>query len=120
MFCASIAIVGTNLNANEKEKANSYGIFIEIIDKVNSLGSTVRKNNENAEIIMHILRIIAIAKSKDKKRVFKIMIKRNKKDKPLMLLAHIFKIFPEIKRGRRLSNMIKRGMISVNNNAFIV
>jgi hypothetical protein len=62
IFCVSIAMVGTNLNANEKENAYSYGIFIVISERAKSFGSTVKKNKENAEIIIEILKIIAIAK----------------------------------------------------------
>jgi hypothetical protein len=61
IFCVSIATVGTNLKANEKEKAYSYGIFILINDKAKSFGSTVKKNKENAEIIIEILKIMEIA-----------------------------------------------------------
>jgi hypothetical protein len=61
IFCVSIAIVGTNLNANEKENAYSYGIFIVIRERAKSFGSTVKKNKENAEIIIEILKIIAMA-----------------------------------------------------------
>jgi hypothetical protein len=64
IFCVSIAIVGTNLNANEKENAYSYGIFIVIRERAKSFGSTVKKNKENAEIIIEILKIIAMANDK--------------------------------------------------------
>ena len=53
-------MVGTKRNAREKLNANSKGTFIEIRDKDNSLGSTVRKNRENEDIIMIIRIIIAM------------------------------------------------------------
>jgi len=75
-------MVGTNLNAKEKEKANSYGIFIDIKERAKLFGSTVKKKIENAEIITKILNIIAIAKDKDRNNVFKTIIKIIKKDNP--------------------------------------
>ena len=81
MFCVSIAIVGTNLNASENENAYSYGIFIEIRESAKSFGSTVKKKIENVDTMINILKIIAIAKDNDINNVFKIIMKINKKDK---------------------------------------
>ncbi|GAH82272.1 unnamed protein product [marine sediment metagenome] len=82
IFWASLAIVGTNLNAKEKEKANSYGNFIDIKERAKSFGSTVKKKIENADTMIQILNIIAIAKDKDMNNVFNIIIKRTKNDNP--------------------------------------
>ena len=57
-------MVGTNRKAKENEKANSYGTFIEMRESAKSLGSTVRKKIENAEIIIVIRMIIAREKEK--------------------------------------------------------
>ncbi len=119
IFWASFAIVGTNLNASEKEKANSYGNFIDIKERAKLFGSTVKKKIENAETIMKILNIIARAKDKDMNKVFKTIIKMTKNDKPRMLLTHCLKIFPIITSGIRLKNIKNNGMIWLNNNPVI-
>lgn len=113
-------MVGTNLKASEKEKANSYGIFIDIKESAKLFGSTVKKKIENAEIIMKILNIMAIAKDREMNNVFKIIIKMTKKDNPRMLLIHCLKIFPITTSGTRLNKIRNKGMIWLNNNATIV
>ena len=113
-------MVGTNLNAKEKEKANSYGNFIDIKDKAKLFGSTVKKKIENAETMIKILKIIAIAKDKEMNKVFRTIIKMTKKDKPRILFTHCLKIFPITIRGIRLKKIKNNGIIWLNNNAVIV
>ena len=93
---------------------------MDINESAKSFGSTVRKKIENAETIIVILKIIDIANVKDMKNVFKIIIKINKKDKPLILFSHFLKILPEIIKGIKLRKIIKSGTIVVNNKALMV
>jgi hypothetical protein len=111
MFWASIAIVGTNLNAKEKENANSYGNFIVINDNAKSFGSTVKKKREKAETIIYIRKIIATANEKDMNRVFNMRINSIRKDMARILLSHCFKSLPIMIRGIKLKKMINRGTI---------
>jgi hypothetical protein len=86
---------------------------MEINESAKSLGSTVRKNIEKAVTIIEILKIIEMAKEKDKKKVFNIMMMINKNDNPRMLFNHCLNSLPEAIIGIRLNNIINRGMISV-------
>jgi hypothetical protein len=107
--------VGTNLNAKEKENAYSYGIFIEIRDKAKSFGSTVKKNKENADIIIEILRIMAIAKDNPYSlinKVFKTIIKTYKKVIPLTLFTHFLNNLPIIIIGSKVIKINNKGIIS--------
>jgi hypothetical protein len=108
-------MVGTNLNANEKEKAYSYGIFILIRDRAKSFGSTVKKNNENADIIIEILKIIATEKDNpfsSIKSVLRTRIKMKRKDIPFMLFTHFLKSLPKIMIGSRVIKISNKGTIS--------
>jgi hypothetical protein len=93
---------------------------MEIKDKAKSFGSTVKKNIENADSIIDILRTIAIAKFNERNNVFKriMMIKRN--DMPFKLLNHDLNNLPRRMRGIKLINNINKGTISLNIKAFIV
>jgi hypothetical protein len=112
--------VGTNLNAKEKENANSYGNLIEIRERAKSLGSTVRKKIEKADTMIYILNTIATAKEREINKVFKIIIKRIKNDNPRILLIHCLNNFPKRIKGIKLKKMKIKGTISVYNNALIV
>jgi len=68
---------------------------------------------------MQILIIIEIANDNDRKKVFKIIIRRIKNDKLWMLLSHCFINFPTKIRGIKLKKIIIKGMISVNSKALI-
>ena len=105
--------MGTNLKANENENANSYGNFIEIKERAKSFGSTVKKKIEKAETIIIILIIIAIANDKEINNVFKITMKKIKKDKPRMLLNHCLNNFPIRIKGIKLTIIKSKGIISV-------
>ncbi|MFX1358527.1 MAG: hypothetical protein ACFFA8_14760, partial [Promethearchaeota archaeon] len=89
-------------------------------DNAKSLGSTVKKKIEKAEIIIEILKIIAIAKFNDKNNVFKKSTNKKRNDKPRILLNHILNNLPEKIIGINVKNNNNNGMISVNNNALIV
>ena len=93
---------------------------MEIKDKAKSFGSTVKKNTENADSIIDILRTIAMAKSSERNSVFKriMMIKRN--DMPCKLLNHDLNNLPRSMRGIRLINKINKGIIVLNSRAIIV
>ena len=112
--------MGTNLKANEKEKANSYGNFIEINERAKSFGSTVKKKIEKAETIIYILIIIAIEKDKEINNVFRIIMNKIKKDKPRILFIHCLNNLPKIINGIKLKKIMSNGISSVNNNAIIV
>jgi len=71
----------------------------------------VRKKIEKEEIMIKILKIIAIAKDNDKNNVFNIIIKRIRNDRPRILFFHCLNNFPIKIRGNKLRKIIKRGII---------
>ena len=93
---------------------------MEIKDKAKSFGSTVKKNTENADSIIDILRTIAIAKFNEINNVFKSIMMTKRKDMPFKLLNHDLNNLPRSMRGIKLINNINKGTISLNIKAFIV
>jgi len=70
--------------------------------------------------MIQILIIIAIANDNDKKKVFKIIMKSIRNDKPRMLLIHSLNNLPIRIKGIKLKKMNSNGIICVNNNPLIV
>ncbi len=89
-------------------------------ESAKSFGSTVKKKIEKAETIISILKIIAIAKEREINRVFKIIIKTIKNDKPRTLFIHCLINFPNKIIGIKLIKIKNRGIISLKSSALIV
>ena len=109
-------IVGTNLKASESENAYSYGTFIDINERAKSFGSTVKKKIEKAEIMIKILKIIAIEKENPfsfMNRVFIRMMTTNRNERLRRLFSHCLTNLPIPIRGIKLKKINSKGTIFV-------